>query len=178
MIYVVDVIGDICKKVSEKLKFEIHYQHGHPVEIIETLQQREDSTTLRFKKYPAIFLFQDFTETMGELGIASNAKLHILIVAATDRDYKASQRYEKNFKPTLYPIYFELLNQIFKSGKVMVSSANKIIHTKMDRLFWGRNGLYKNDANVFNDYLDAIEITDLQLKFYQPVCLIGCATNN
>jgi len=185
-LYIVDIMRDVVKNVELKVLPQlqaydnliqgVHYDHGHPAEIIETLKQKDKSDTLIFKKYPAVFLFQDFTETMGEPGVDSSAKLHLLIVAATSSEYKAHERYEKNFKPILYPIYLELKEQIFKSGKVMVPSASSLSFNKIDRLFWGRQGLYGNESNVFNDFLDAIEIQNLDLKFYKPVCLNGCAT--
>lgn len=185
-VYIVDIFRDIVKKTSDKLlpqlqKYDnliqgVHYDHGHPMEIIETLKQKDNSDTLVFKKYPAVFLFQDFKETIGEPGIATAARLHLIIVAATLPEYKASERYTKNFKPILYPIYLELKNQIFKSGKVMVSNAAKLSADKIDRLFWGKEGLYGNTGNIFNDHLDAIEMQNLDLKFYKPVCLTGCAT--
>lgn len=182
-VYIVDIISEAVARTSDKLlpqlqKYDnliqgVHYDHGHPVEIIETLKQKDKSDTLVFKKYPAVFLFQDFKETVSQAGIATSARLHILIVAATSREYKASERYDKNFRPILYPIYLELKNQILKSGKVL---ADVLSFEKTDRLFWGKQGLYGNEGNVFNDYLDAIEIQNLDLKFYKPVCLTGCAT--
>ena len=42
--------------------------------------------------------------------------------------------------------------------------------TKYDRLFWGSDKLIKGQANVFNDYLDAIEITNLTIKLNTLVC--------
>lgn len=179
--YIVDKIGDMVSAVSNKLLTQlqaidsniqgVQYYYGHGKEIIETLAQKDQNRTYRYQKYPAICLIQDFPEQMGTgLGIASTVKLHLIIVCSTLPSYKAEDRYNNNFKPILYPIYYEFLNQIFKSGAVLVASVNQIIHTKIDRLYWGREGLYGNQGNVFNDHLDAIEIQDLQLKFYQQNC--------
>jgi len=40
-------------------------------------------------------------------------------------------------------------------------------HTPINRLYWGKNGLYGNTGNVFSYYIDAIEIKDLVFKIYR-----------
>ena len=45
-----------------------------------------------------------------------------------------------------------------------------IEHTKIDRLFWGKEGLYANEGNIFEDFLDCIEIRDLELNVYSKIC--------
>jgi len=178
---VVDVFGGIVSKVSEILlptlrefddKIEaVNYLYGHPIEIIETLGQRDKSSTFQFKKYPLVALFQDFPERHGNvIGLDSTVTLNIIIARATLATYKADERYTNNFKPVLYPIYQELLQQISLSKTFLNYGANSLGHTKYDRLYWGRDGLYKNDRNVFNDFLDCIEIKGLQLKLNLKNC--------
>lgn len=171
--YIVDEFADIASKVSTKLlatlqTFDanitgVHYLHGHPIEIIETLAERDKSGTFRFKKYPLIALFQDFPEEMGQIGYNGEARLHLIIARATQATYKAPDRYTKNFKPVLYPVYLELMKQIHYSKAFQTISETQIRHTKIDRLYWGKEGLYANEGNVFNDKIDCIEIKDLRL---------------
>lgn len=177
---VVDIFRDIVANVSAKLltqlqahdpKIEaVNYLHGHPIEIIETLGQKDKSATLRFQKYPLVALFQDFSEDHGTIGLDSTVSLNIIIARATKPAYKADERYTENFKPVLYPIYQELLQQIVYSKAFLKYGATTLPHTKIDRLYWGREGLYKNDGNVFNDFLDCIEIKNLQLKLNLKNC--------
>ena len=180
-LYIVDLIGDIITNVSSDVLAElqavdqniqaVNYFYGHPKEITETLAQFDQSDTLWAKKYPCVCLFQDFRESTGkQVGIASEVNLHLIIAMSTDPNYKAAERYANNFKPVLYPIYYSFLNNIMKSVDTLTASQNLIPHTKIDRVYWGKTGLYGSDGNIFNDRLDAIEITDLNLKFYQPVC--------
>jgi hypothetical protein len=37
-------------------------------------------------------------------------------------------------------------------------------HQKYDRLYWGKQGLYGNSGNIFNDFIDAIEINELKFE--------------
>lgn len=178
---IVDIFRTVVAKVSEALLDSlqvvdpmitgVHYLHGHPKEIIETLRQKDQVPEYRFEKYPLIALFQDFPETKGaKVGIESEARLHLIIARATRPEYKAEERYAENFIPVLYPVYYELLRQIHLAGAFMTLSPNRIPHTKIDRLYWGREGLYGNQANIFGDWIDCIEIRDMRINLTQKTC--------
>lgn len=148
----------------------VHYEHGHPLEIVETLKQKDKSQTYRFQKYPLIALFQDFAEVKGPIGFEREVNLHLIIAKGTKSEYKAKDRYEHNFKPFLYPVYESFLEEINREKRFQTYGSNRIEHTKWDRLFWGRNGLFGNQSNVFNDFLDVIEIKNLKLKINLETC--------
>lgn len=179
-VYIVDEIGLVVDKVSAKLLAQlqvfdpditgVHYQYGHPLEIIETLKQMDEAKDYKFRRYPFVGLFQDFPEEVGEVGFNSEPTLHLIIARFTQATYKAAQRYELNFKPVLYPIYLEFLEQLNFSKAFETYGVTNIQHTKIDRLYWGREGLYKNEGNIFNDFLDCIEIRNLKLKTYLNNC--------
>ena len=178
---IVDEFKDIVEKVSAKLTpafkaldaniTNVHYDHGHPSEIIETLKQKDDTVKFRFDKYPLIALFQDFPEAVKPVtGIRAEVTLNLIIARPTLPEYKAAERYEMNFRPYLYPAYFELLEQIHKSKAFMTKGPDLIEHVKIDRLYWGREGLFRNQGNIFNDWLDCIEIKNLKLKVNTKLC--------
>lgn len=180
-VYIVDEFREIVEKVSQRLtptlqEFDhnitgVHYLHGHPLEIIETLGQRDKSKTMLFDKYPLVAVFQDFPERVAEEpGTISEVTLHLIVARATSPSYKATERYEHNFKPVLYPVYYELLKEIHLSRAFRTMSPTLIRHTKIDRLYWGREGLGKNQGNIFNDWIDCIEIKDLKLKVNLKLC--------
>lgn len=182
-VFVADILRDLVGKVSTKLTPQltafdsmitgVHFDHGHPIEIIETLKQKDSSgTNLVFDKYPLVALFHDFPEVYNqEPGFQGQVTLHLIIARLTEPTYKADQRYDQNFKPVLYPIYAEFMKQIVHSKYFTgAQSVNQLSHTKIDRLYWGREGLYKNEGNIFNDWIDCIEIRDLQLKLNLNNC--------
>lgn len=80
----------------------------------------------------------------------------------------------KVFKPVLYPIYYSLLKQISKHNLTFAASPDLIPHDKWDRSFWGANSITSDktggtDRSMLNDYVDAIDIMNLQVKIdYQP----------
>jgi hypothetical protein len=174
-IYVVDEIGTVVSAVdaltSVSIGKHINYMYGHPLEIINRLQLLTNSVDQkqRASKYPLVALFQDFEEQVGkEPGVYSEVSLHMIIANITEPQFITEQRYEKNFKPVLYPIYQELLRQIASPSQKLffVEDEELIQHTKIDRVYWGKQGLYGGTANPFNDFLDCIEIKDLRIKFF------------
>lgn len=189
-IYIVDLIGEVVKateqvivnkKCNQKLIqvlqqvdsqiTGLHYKHGHPMEIVNTLTEYSKGPSTKYDRFPLIALFQDFPEVMGSApGFYTDVTLHLIIAKGTDPNYKAADRYEKNFKPILYPIYLNFIEQLKRSKAIEVISGGEIPHTKIDRLYWGREGLYGNTSNTFNDKVDCIEIKDLKLRIKTQNC--------
>ena len=174
-IYIVDMFAELVGKIESALLPQLQaydanikgvfYEFGHPIEILETLKQKDESQSFRFKKYPLIALFQDFDERMGQqLGIYAKTSFRLAICHHTSPELKSKERYEQVFKPVLYPIYLKLMEQIKLSANFLYEG-DEIRHTKTDHVFYGRSL-----ENPGNDFLDAIEITDLELSIYQKNC--------
>lgn len=166
----VDVIKEVVDAVvADSSKPAInadapYYLHGHPLDIVKVLQEKTTSDTLKFKKWPLIALFQDFTETIGNnQRFQSSTSLNVIIAVDTSPDYDSGQRYDNTFRTILYPVYDLFIEKLIASGWFYISSG-LVPHDKIDRLYWGRKGLYGNKGNIFNDYIDAIEIQNLQLS--------------
>lgn len=180
-VFIQDILEPIVAKVSAKLlpslqAFKpditaVHYDYGHPIEIIETLAQKSQTGEFVYNKYPLIALFLDAGLQRGrEIGVYGEFTLHIAIINGTQAEYKAKQRDDENFKPVLMPIYLEFMNQIKKSGRFFITSADLIPHEPINRYYWGKQGLYGNEGNIFNDYVDCIEIKNLKLKVNINYC--------
>lgn len=179
---IVDEIAKVIQKVSDNLvsalkvvdpKIEgVHYLHGHPYEIAQILQDKGSSPSQRFQKYPLVALLQDFPESHGlGPGIEMEASLHIIICHGTDKNWTAPTRYEKTFRPILYPVYTEFLEVISKSAVFSrVNSAELLRHEKIDRLFWGVESPMMNKKTIFIDDLDVIEIKNLKLNVKTNYC--------
>ena len=169
--YIVDLFDELAKLTAHESEKNLYYQYGHPQEIIESIQEMSKSRKIEGRRFPLLALFQDFDETKGERAdVQSSVSLHIVIATSTGPQLKAKQRYEKTFRPVLYPIYEALIKMIQSCG-YFINVQELVPHTKTDRLYWGKNGLYKLENNVFNDFIDAIEITNLRLQTKQNICI-------
>lgn len=167
----VDIIGDIVTEVRTDVDKPSginadapYYLYGHPLDVIKELTLKDRSVTEKSKKYPLIALLQDFEEGIGEdHRVQSSTSLNVIIALNTKGDYNSEQRYDNSFRNILYPLYDLFVEKLISSGWFLNVSPDLIPHTKIDRLYWGRSGLYGNEGNVFNDRLDAIEIQNLLL---------------
>lgn len=181
VIYIDEFLADCVAKASTKLLPSlqesdlnitgIHWQHGHPLEIIETLKQLSTGVSSKTQRYPLFGLFRDFKETMGtQPGIYSEAPITIIIATRTLPTYSSDQRKEKSFKPILHPIMVEVFNQIELSGKFLNEGNDLQVIPRIDHYFWGRESIYGAKANIFSDWIDCVEINNLILKTYTNNC--------
>lgn len=146
-----------------------YYMHGHPLEIVNRLNKKNKGI-YGYQKYPLIALFQDFEENVNDdLAIYANTNLTLIIANLTRPEIKADDRYDRNFREILYPLYYELLNKIHYSRLFNTNSPRTINHTKIDRLYWGSQ---EGNANIHDDYIDAIEINSLNLQVIDNRCKV------
>lgn len=181
-VYLHREFATIVKAVSDKLTPSlkavdpvitgVHYQFGHPLEIINTLGEFTKGETARFDKYPLVAFFLDSTVKRGEIGLYGEQEINMAIIrACKDPNQTASQRDDFNFIPVLTPIYLELLNQISYRGDLFnIGTPETIEHNMTNRYYWGRKGLWGNEKNIFNDWVDAIEINNMKLKININYC--------
>jgi hypothetical protein len=143
---------------------DIPFMYGHPSEIITRLQQMSSHPTAKYEKFPAIILFTDLPEEKGKSGLyASKVNLHMVIASVTSAEFTSDQRLVQSFEPCLSPLYDSLMGELAAHKDIVEDDAANIVHTEWKRFFWGKTGLYSNTGNVFQDFIDAIEITNIQL---------------
>lgn len=151
-------------EASESSIQGIGYFYGHPQEIIQRLKEMSESPTGKYQMWPAVFLFTDVKISPSSVkGLYGDVSLNMVIAYQTQPDFTAADRMEKNFLPILRPIYEELIYAIAYSGYFWVQSPKHLLGNDTDRLYWGREAIYGNDGNIFNDRIDAIEIKNLTL---------------
>jgi hypothetical protein len=147
----------------------IEYLYGHPAEIVGTLREWSDSPEKRMEMFPLVALFEDIPVEIGK-GPRDRATLHLVICMSTRQDWRSSDRQAQVFEPVLYPIYDALLEEIARrqSYFYVMDRQKDMPHMKLDRKFWGKEGLYGGIANPFNDFVDAIEIRGFELQLHRP----------
>lgn len=167
---VVDIFGELVDNITQTLGYKVFYQHGHPIEIIESLKTLSTIATGDEAKYPLVCLIQDFPEKTKNPEHYAEITLNIVICTLTEKELKAPERYLKTFNQILIPIYNQLLKEIAKSFYFIECNEREIQREKYDRLYWGREPIFDQRPNVFNDYIDAIEIKNLILNLKIKKC--------
>lgn len=140
-------------------KYSILFLAGSYEEITASLTELSQSPTLSGKRYPGIFLFLPFTEeTKGDFIQVND--FHVLIAMNTEPSLKAADRYIANFDPYLYPIYDAFLYEITRSTFFEECNIREIECSVRDYPYYSPDGT----ANIFNDFIDCIELKNLKLK--------------
>jgi hypothetical protein len=178
--YITDQFKTLVERVSDKILTQlqaadatiqaISYEHGRKFDIQQLLKQKDESPSFdtKGKVYPMVWLYEPFTvKDSPVLGCWARVQLSIAIFNPTVNGYTPEQRYEKNFKPILDPIYEELINQIDKSGWYHVYDSRVLKNDMTRRMMWGSS----DNKNELNNYVDAIEINSLTLDvYYEDEC--------
>ena len=159
----VDIIGDVVANVRltfDPLNLEKpFYEFGHPVEIFNLLAEKSQSEKFKYSKYPLIALYLDYNETH-RYTLNTISGITIAILTETSPEFSSKNRYDQTITPVLQPIY-DLFMQELKNSKYIYSKDFK--HTKINRLYYGKQDVFGNSGNIGNDALDAILITQLNL---------------
>lgn len=169
-VFIVEEIGAVVGKVNTALTARsfgktVYYMYGHPKEITKRLQELSNSTTQKDKKFPLIILFTDITVTHDTPGFYGSASIRMLVCNYTQPEYISEKRTEINFKPILHPIKEELLNQLDRHEQFTFEEDLKFSET--DMYFYGSQ---INDKNIFNDYIDAIELNVQKFNIKNKIC--------
>lgn len=164
------IIGEVVDIIKTKLiDSTVNYQYGTTTEVVNTLKKMAESKDYKNLRYPLVWLvIPDSLEETVDNRLATKRSVEdvtIIICNQTKKDYSTMERYENNIIPILRPIYDLLIYYIENSGKF--ASTNKFYHKYTENLQWGREGLYGNTGNVFNDYIDAITIDGLNLRIIE-----------
>jgi len=164
---------DYMKEVVEamKLKQKCFYQFGHPMEILENLTEMSSADSTKKLKYPIIAVLSDVEVKRDSANYYGKVNLTVLIATKTDKALKADAREKTNFKPILLPLYYDFLEHLIKCGHFKINYDGNIPHNYIKRMYWGKNGIFITDSTLpapFNDFIDGIEINNLQLTIKNP----------
>jgi hypothetical protein len=139
----------------------LNFQYGYVKELNETLKQMENDPAKYAEKFPLVWLSEEpasNTIARGDLRYFGTARPDILIIMSTDKNFKAKQRMDTNYKPVLLPIYRELLNQIVKSSAFEIMKVDDITHTLTKGYYWG-----ENQQTILNDAVDCLKMGSVEL---------------
>jgi hypothetical protein len=174
----VDQIRDVVEATSCKVLASlqrqdsfiktINYIHGPADEIRETLCQQDEDPIERYGKYPLIVLITPFRETAGG-GYYSKVFPRIGIVHHTEQDKKSKERYLNNIEKVLMPIYDAFTEALVNSGYFVLRSERDLKITRLIRDDIGRRP-FLNIEGISNDFIDAIEIPNIELTIDYANC--------
>lgn len=155
-----EVVAATSAKVQPLIGMQVNYQPGRSSQIRGELQKITDgiATTTRAGRFPLIAVFMPFPEGIGGgYDVVANIP-RISISMLTVQTDPVLKRYDSTF-PKLYIILGEFLRQLTRHKNIVAADPKAIQASKMD--VPGD----RPDVTGQNDYLDSIELTNVQLTF-------------
>ena len=136
------------------------------------LLEKTNSPVYRLQKYPLVFfaLDQEQERDVDHLSMTDLTNVSIYIITNTENNIKyADWRLTNTMKAILIPIY-ELLLPAMKQHKNIFIKNNLLPHSYTERYFLGTADA---NQNVFNDYIDVIQLTfkTITLVNLNPECI-------
>ena len=142
-----------------------YYEVGHAKEISNILSVKDKNDNLKYQKYPLIAFFTDVKIKRGDktiYGILNNQSISI-IGRAPNKNASTKERYDDNIEPILYPLHDGFILKMQNSG-YFIDVTPSISYDLTERPWWGNSAKYGNVANIFNDQLDALELSNMSIK--------------
>lgn len=149
-----EVIGSVVEAMNPDSK--VYYLAGRKAEIAEILSAKSDNQRLKYEKYPLICLFLD--DPTEKVTIEDRtAKVNLAFVVESRPEWFTGDRINKTFKPVLYPMV-ELFFKTLRRSK----------NVKTEIWSYDRRDAYGlQSSNILNDFIDAVEILNLELKLIE-----------
>lgn len=145
----------------------INFQPGRSIQILKSLSDLDNSITLKGEKYPLVAMILPVQERRG-ISVIYYAKVIIpRIVFAQIVSWDGTESILDRYAPTgvlktiLYPCYYEFLKRVAWHPNIIGSDPYMFEHTKID------NPGTQPVGEGTNDYIDSIEILNLELTLSQ-----------
>lgn len=184
-VYIVDIIGEVVAATDAALRAKsdswltlndrhINYVYGSESHVTQRLLEiGSNPNKSGTAKTPLVALMMPISTKRGySNGFYGEANLPwIYIAERSDNTRLPPAKYADNFKPILFPIYYELLKQLARRTDVInVGGADFLSHT-----LWEYPAEVTAKANtIFTDFLDILAIQGLSFTIKQPP-LVSCA---
>lgn len=166
--YLPDLFTPVVNAMAMELGTTIYYRWGHKEETAGALAGLDKGVTTKTQKYPLVWLVMDFEETKGDnVQVYAKTGFSFVFCVNSKPDYTEQERRDKSFLPLLLPMYASFMNNIGKNSSFRRPDPSLIKHSMILRPYWGTN----QQKNMFNDWLDAIEIRNLKLDVSALICI-------
>lgn len=153
-----DLFEAVVTNVSAAMGKTVYFHQGHMLEIANVVKEMSIDPNVDHR-YPLIALQHDITERdVKYIGTEFDCKMYIITLSRPE--YIAKKRMSTIFKPILIPIMDEFFKQIANSGYFLESNIDDVRDKckRTNRLFWGSSSVMGNEANIFKDWVDCIEL--------------------
>lgn len=165
-VIIVDILQDVVNSMSVDGVSDINFQAGRSIQIITALKELDLAPSTKGKKYPLIALTLPIKEERGT-GVYAKITIPRIVIATITKNGEGTEnvmsRYSSDgtFKTILYPCYNEFFKRLVRSKHIVGTDVDAFPHYKMD------NPGTQPIGQGSTDFVDTIEITDLEIQLIQ-----------
>lgn len=162
------MFAEIVGRVSDKWGRNVSYLFGDWSYISNQLTVWGKSPKTSPLKFPIICLYSPFTEERD----AEDARvsLEFIIMVNTEKNYSNEDRESISFDKVLRPIYRLFMDEIRGDRRFASDYRGVVPHQYTENYRYGRVGVLGPDGKPFRDFIDAIEIKNLDLTIKNVKC--------
>lgn len=180
---IIDILADIVGNLSENVTVsmqssyenevhevnpEITYMFGDAQYIKDQLDEYSKVTNV--EKLPLIALFTPVKEKRGLADYASEAKVSLIIACSSRTDWNNEERKEYSFENILRPIYDAFMAALNASTEIAKPYDGSRPHVYSENYSYGKYGAYTASGDAVSEPIDAINISDLEIKVNYLIC--------
>ena len=147
------------------------FLHGTTLEIVKELEVMSNDYQKKNSRFPLIALIGDPIMDYSKNDLNPTFNGTIIIVNLTEQTYNSEARRLRNFIPILRPLYAEFVSQVNKSNLIVHDYGQVFRHKYTEHYHWGKDGLYGHNGYQLNEFIDGIELSNIELKLNLPNCL-------
>lgn len=162
------MFAEIVGRVSEKWGRNVAYLFGDWSYISNQLTVWGKSPNTSPLKFPIICLYSPFTEERD--AEEARVSLEFIIMVNTEKIYSNEDRESISFDKVLRPIYRLFMDEIRGDRRFVSDYRGVVPHQYTENYRYGRVGVMGPDGKPFRDFIDAIEIKNLDLTIKKVKC--------
>ncbi len=180
---IIEILADVVKRTSEGCTLtvldgkggwrkmlcpEIRYIFGNARYVKDQLDDL--SKPLEVPKFPLIALFCPFNEQRNTPDFFTKAKVRVLMACSSVKGWDNEQRLVTSFQNILRPIYTRFLEELKEDGRFDFGYEDVVAHEYSENYSYARYGAYTESGEAVSEPIDAINISNLELKVKLPNC--------
>lgn len=149
---------------------KINYTFGNAQYVKDRLDELSKTPRGNEMKFPIIALFCPFNEQRNSPDYHTKAKVRVLIAHSSMQQWSNEQRLETSFQNVLRPIYNRFLEALLEDGRFDFGYDRHVSHEYSENYSYGRYGAHTGTGEQVSEPIDAINISNLELKVKLPNC--------
>lgn len=149
---------------------EINYTFGNAQYVKDRLDELSKTSKGNEIKFPLIALFCPFNEQRNTPDYYTKAKVRVLIACSSSQQWSNEQRLQTSFQNILRPIYNRFLDALIDDGRLDFGYDLNVNHEYSENYSYGRYGAHTGTGDALSEPIDAINISNLELKVKNPNC--------